>query len=172
LADESFLFSGGKVKRSSAEIRQATANDVPAVVRLWQEMMDVHAALDPLRFRPANDGADYWAEAFVGWLEDEKCYALVADDGGRLVGYIVGWLHQPPPVFQPDVYGFVSDICVAADCRQTGIGRRLFEALKAWFREHGASHVELRVARTNPISQAFWQSVGCEDYMDQMWCPL
>ena len=144
LVDESFLFSGGKVKRSSAEIRRATANDVPAVVRLWQEMMDIHAALDHLRFRPANDGADYWAEAFVGWLEDEKCYALVADDGGRLVGYIVGWLHQPPPVFQPDVYGFVSDICVAADCRQTGIGRRLFRGAESlvpgtWGQSRGTS---------------------------------
>lgn len=159
------------MKSNRVRIQQVTTDDVPAILPLWQEMMDFHASRD-LRFRPAADGADYWAEAFTGWLEDENCCAFVADAGGRLVGYIVGWLRQPPPVFQPDVYGFVSDICVAADCRQKGIGRRLFEALKDWFREHEASHVELRVAVTNPVSQAFWQSVGCEDYMTHMWCNL
>jgi len=51
-------------------------------------------------------------------------------------------------------------------------GCRLFEALKAWFRERGASHVSLRVAVTNPVSQTFWRNVGCEDYMAHMWCPL
>ncbi len=160
------------MERDDVTIRRATADDVPAVLPLWQEMMNFHASLDPQRFRPAADGADYWAEAFAGWLKDEKCCALVVDDGGRLVGYIVGWLRQPPPVFQPDVYGFVSDICVAPDCRRTGIGCRLFEALKAWFREREASHVSLRVAVTNPVSQTFWRNVGCEDYMAHMWCPL
>lgn len=153
------------------KIRRATEKDVSAVLPLWQEMMDVHAALDP-RFRPSADGIDYWSEALAGWLEDENCCVFVADAGDRLVGYIVGWLHHPPPVFEPDVYGFVSDICVAADCRQRGTGRQLFEALKAWFQRHKASHVELRVAAANPVSQAFWRTVGCEDYMDHMWCPL
>ncbi|MFZ5918295.1 MAG: GNAT family N-acetyltransferase [Chloroflexota bacterium] len=110
------------------KIRRAETDDVPAILPLWQTMMDVHAALDP-RFRPAPDGAGYWADALRGWLADEKCCVLVADDGAQLAGYIVGWLHQPPPVFAPDVYGLVSDICVAADCRQQGLGRRLFEVL-------------------------------------------
>ena len=90
----------------------------------------------------------------------------------RLVGYIIGWVRQPVPIFEPGVYGLVSDMCVAADCRQRGIGRRLFEALKTWFRERDASHVSLQVAVTNPVSQAFWRSVGCEDYMDHLWYTL
>jgi ribosomal protein S18 acetylase RimI-like enzyme len=172
LADEGFLFSEGWMEEKAVKIRRATVKDVPAVVPLWQEMMDFHAALDAWRFRPAEDGASYWAEAVAGWLKDENCCAFVADAGDRLVGYIIGWVRQPVPIFQPGVYGLVSDMCVAADCRRRGIGRRLFEALKAWFRERGASHVSLRVAVTNPVSQAFWRSVGCEDYMDDMWYTL
>jgi len=171
LMDEGLLCSGGVMGCDDVMIRRATADDVTAVLPLWQEMMDVHASLDS-RFRPAADGVNCWAEALDGWLKDENCCVFVADAGDRLVGYIVGWLRQPPPVFQPDVYGFVSDICVVADGRRRGIGRRLFEALQGWFRQRGASHVELRVAVTNPVSQAFWRSVGCKDYMDQMWCSL
>jgi ribosomal protein S18 acetylase RimI-like enzyme len=159
------------MKSERVNIRRATVDDVPAVALLWQEMADLHAALDR-RFCPAIDGADYWAEALAGWLEDETRCAFVADAGGRLVGYIVGWLRQSPPVFQADVYGFVSDVCVTANCRQRGIGRRLFEALNAWFRQQEASHVELNVAANNPVSQAFWRSVGCQDYIDHMWYAL
>ena len=153
------------------EIRRATKKDIPAIAPLWQTMMDFHNALDP-RFRPAANGANYWAEALDGWLEDEKCCVLVADSGQQLGGYIIGWLHQPPPVFEPDIYGFVSDICVAADFRKMGVGRNLFNALKDWLVEHKASHVELRVTVANPTSQAFWREMGCTDYMDHMWCPL
>ena len=161
-----------RMDENEVRIRRATARDVPAIVPLWQEMMDLHAALEVQRFRPAADGAEYWAEAVAGWLKDEHCCALVAEAGDRLLGYIIGWLRQPAPVFEPVVYGFVSDICVVPDCRRRGIGRRLFEALKAWFRERGASYVSMRVAVANPVSQAFWRSVGCEDYMDDMWCTL
>jgi ribosomal protein S18 acetylase RimI-like enzyme len=153
-------------------IRQATADDVPAIVPLWQEMMTVHASLDAKRFRPAADGAECWSEALAGWLRDENFCALVANAGDRTVGYIAAWLHQPPPIFQPDIYGFVSDICVAADWQQRGIGRRLFETLKEWLREKDASHIELRVAVKNPVSQAFWRNLGFKDYMDHMWYPL
>lgn len=153
------------------EIRRATTDDVPTILPLWQEMMDFHAARDS-RFRPAPDGADYWAQVLIDWLQDERVCVLVAQAHLRLIGYIVGWMHQPPPVFEPDLYGFVSDICVAADSRQRGVGRRLFDALKTWFREQGASHVELRVAANNPVSQAFWRQVGCQDYMDHLWSPL
>jgi ribosomal protein S18 acetylase RimI-like enzyme len=159
------------VNETDFKIRQATIDDVPAILPLWQEMMDFHAARD-VRFRPAPDGADYWARVLTDWLQDEQCCVLVAQAGRRLTGYIVGWMRQPPPVFEPDVYGFVSDICVAADSRQRGVGRRLFEELKSWFREQGASHVELRVAVSNPVSQAFWREVGCQDYMDHLWSPL
>jgi ribosomal protein S18 acetylase RimI-like enzyme len=56
--------------------------------------------------------------------------------------------------------------------RRSGVGQALFDALKAWFRERGASHLELAVAHNNPVSQGFWRAVGCTDYTDIMWYDL
>lgn len=152
-------------------VRRATETDVPDIVPLWMDMMSFHAALDP-RFRPAPDGEVYWAKAISTWMRDEDNCVLVAEAGGKIVGYIVGMLRENPPVLLPPLYGFVSDICVAPGWRQKGVGQRMFAALKEWFRQRGADHVELRVAHNNPVSQAFWRAMGCQDYMDGMWCEL
>ncbi len=156
---------------SQVVIRQATRKDVGGILPLWNDMMDYHAALDA-RFRPAPDGEEHWAKVLRSWLRDGDCCVLVADAEERLVGYIVGLMRENPPVLLPPAYGLVSDICVAPAWRQQGIGRRLFEALKGWFKEKGLSEIQLNVAHGNHVSQAFWRAVGCEDYMDRLWFGL
>jgi ribosomal protein S18 acetylase RimI-like enzyme len=152
-------------------MRRATEMDVPAILPLWNEMMSFHAALDP-RFQPAPGRDAHWSRMISTWIQDEDDCVLVAEVGGRIVGYIVGMMRENPPVLLPPCYGFVSDICVTPEWRQRGVGRRMFAALKEWFRQQGADHVELRVAHNNPTSQAFWRAVSCQDYMDSMWCEL
>jgi len=141
------------------------------LTELWEEMMRFHARLDE-RIRPAPDGARSWQEHMQNLLEQEDACVLVAEAEDQIVGYIVGHIRTPPPVFQSSRYGYVSDICVAASMRRRGIGRVLFERLSVWFREQGADHVELRVAARNPAAQAFWRKLGCQDYMNQLWYPL
>lgn len=156
---------------SQVVVRQATRKDVRGILPLWNEMMDHHAALDA-RFRPAPDGEGHWAKILRDWLRADDCCVLVADAEGRLVGYIVGMMRENPPVLLPPAYGLVSDICVHPAWRRHGIGRRLFEALRDWFREKELLTVQLNVAHFNPVSQAFWRAVGCEDYMDRLWLAL
>jgi len=81
-------------------------------------------------------------------------------------------LRAPYPVFEPGLYGYVTDIVVAPEARRSGAGRVLFGALKAWFRERGISHLQLQVAHENPAAQAFWRAEGCTDYMDTLWYDL
>lgn len=156
---------------SQVVIRQAIRKDVGGILPLWNQMMDCHAALDA-RFRPAPDGEKHWATVLRSWLRDYDTCVLVADAEGQLVGYIIGMIRENPPVLLPPIYGLVSDICVDPACRQQGIGRRLFEGLQDWFREQELSTVQLNVAHGNPVSQAFWRAVGCEDYMDRLWFGL
>jgi ribosomal protein S18 acetylase RimI-like enzyme len=156
---------------SQVVIRKATRKDAGGILPLWNEMMQYHAALDE-RFRPALNGEKHWAGILRDWLRDDDCCVLVADAGSQLVGYIIGMIRENPPVLLPPAYGLVSDICVAPAWRQQGIGRRLFEALKDWFRAKELSTVQLNVAHFNPVSQAFWRAVGCRDYMDRLWVGL
>jgi len=138
-------------------IRRATLADVKRLVPLWQEMMSFHAQLDP-RFRPAFDGAQYWAQNLKSWLRDENYCVLVAEAEGELVGYIIGSVRERIPVFTPAIYGFVSDICVASHMRRQGIGTRLFATLKEWFRNAISSFPWLIAIPSPELSGAKWAS--------------
>ena len=170
LGDEGFLFTG-EGAMSQVGIRQATPDDVGRILLLWNELMDYHAALDA-RFRPAPGGGERWGEILLDWLQSDDAGVLVADAGGKLVGFIIGLVRENPPVLLPSQYGLVTDICVDPAWRQRGIGSRLFEALKVWFRDKNLFVIQLSVAHHNPVSQAFWRAMGCEDYMNRLWLEL
>jgi ribosomal protein S18 acetylase RimI-like enzyme len=167
LRDEGFLFMG-EGAMSQVVIRQATPDDVGGILPLWNELMDYHAALDA-RFQPAPSAEENWAEILFDWLRDDDACVLVADAGGKLVGFIIGLVRENPPVLLPPKYGLVTDICVDPAWRRQGIGGRLFEALIVWFREKGLFVVQLSVAHRNPVSQAFWRAMGCAHYLERLW---
>lgn len=155
-------------------IRRATKQDLPHMQRLWREMMDFHAHCEP-RFRPlpTPEGERAWARYMREEVLDNKDYCVfVAEADGKLIGQMIGMLRDPYPILQPGRYGYVSDAAVDPAARRSGVGRALFEALKAWFRERGVTYLQLMVAHHNPVSQAFWRALGCTDYMDLMWYDL
>lgn len=149
-------------------IRRATPDDVEGILPLWNELMDYHAALD-VRFQPAPGAEESWTDILLDFLQDDDACVLVADAGGKLVGFIMALVRENPPVLLPSKYGLVTDICVEPGWRRQGIGSRLFEALKVWFREKELFVVQLSVAYCNPVSQAFWRAVGCRDFLDRLW---
>jgi ribosomal protein S18 acetylase RimI-like enzyme len=148
-------------------IRPGTKEDMPAMLRLWREMMDFHAQVEP-RFRPAPSptGEQAWTQHLQEdiWGNSDWC-VLVAETDGKLIGQIMGELRQAYPVFEPERYGYVTDIVVDPVARRSGVGQALFEALRAWFRAQGASYLQLQVTHKNPVSQSFWRAMGFTDYM-------
>jgi ribosomal protein S18 acetylase RimI-like enzyme len=144
------------------------------MLRLWREMMDFHAQVDH-RFRPlpSPEGEEAWARYLRESVfdRDEWC-VFVAEEGGRLIGQTLGMLRESYPVFEPDRYGYLTDVAVEAAARRRGVGTALVAAAIEWLRERGASHVELRAAHRNTVSQSFWRAMGCTDYMDVMWVDL
>ena len=141
------------------------------MLRLWRDMMDFHARVEP-RFRPlpSSAGEQAWERHLREnvWGNEDWC-VFVAEADAVLVGQIMGVLRDSIPVLEPHRYGYVTDIVVDPAARRSGLGQALFEALEAWFRERGVSHLQLQVAHKNPVSQAFWRAMGCTDYMDMLW---
>ena len=61
--------------------------------------------------------------------------------------------------------GYIADLCVHAECRGLGLGRRLYERLRAWFLSRGIESIEVQVVRANPASQTFWRKMGFSDFL-------
>jgi ribosomal protein S18 acetylase RimI-like enzyme len=149
-------------------VRRAELRDLGDILPLWEEMMRFHAALDP-RLEVGPEGASYMRRVFREWLGSKDCWVLVAEAEGQIVGYIVGRVADNPPVFRLQTYGHISDICVAPEWRRRGVGRRLYQALREWFKEKDLSVVQLNAAHRNSTSLAFWRAMGFEDYLHHMW---
>ena len=83
---------------------------------------------------------------------------LVAENGGEVVGFVIGevrdWEFGSPPC------GWVFAIDVKPDARQTGVGTRLLEAICAGFRRAGVGKVRTMLARDNTLILSFFRSQG------------
>jgi ribosomal protein S18 acetylase RimI-like enzyme len=152
-------------------VRRAIAADVPKMVELWRAMWEVHERADP-RFASTP-----YAEPFMRrWLEDNlsnrDAVVLVAEMGGRVEGYALGFIVRNPPVVPWEFYGHVSEVAVAPERRGQGIGRALVRALHEAFRARGCAYAEAYVAVTNPQAQAFWRRVGYGPFIERLRCEL
>ena len=79
------------------KIRHASEDDVRRVIELWIAMMDLHRDIDTV-FTRRKDGHVAF-EAFLREnIEWEDAAVIVAEDDGRVVGYIMARIQKSPPV--------------------------------------------------------------------------
>ena len=145
-------------------IREAQRRDVGIISDLWREMMDYHGEHDS-RFRFVSNVRREVERHILETIRSRGSRVYVAEVDGSIVGYILGEIHIRKPIYPIGKYGFVSDISVNAEWRRSGIGRVLVETLLAWFRKEGVTAVELFILEANPVSTAFWQSMGFGHYL-------
>ncbi len=151
----------------SITIRPAAAADLSAIQELWKEFMDFHQARDPFFTRLPEAHQDFGLFMKRN-LNKDDWLVLVAVDGHRVVGYGSAAEMSYPPIYQNPRYGYIQDVAVTHGYRGQGIGRQLFERMAAWFKERGISRMELEVAVTNELSQAFWQKMGFQPFTQKL----
>jgi ribosomal protein S18 acetylase RimI-like enzyme len=126
-------------------IRRAVAEDLPAVI-------EVDARNTGLA-KP-----DYWRETFERFGARRGRYFLVAEDGERVLGFVVGevraWEFGSPPC------GWIFALGVHPDARLRKVGSRLFEHLCDALRDTGVDKVRTMLARDDRLNLAFFRSQG------------
>lgn len=146
------------------EIVKAEAKHVDGIIERWIELMDFHAALDPLYTRAA-DGHVGFGKYIEEALSKPTSLVLVALDGASVVGYALSMIAKYPPPFAKREYGFISDMAVAPAYRHRSIGTTLTKKTVDWFSRQGIDRVELRVAACNEIGMSFWKLNGFEEHV-------
>src|SRR5579863_8074322 len=147
-------------------VRRARTEDVEPIVRLWREMWDFHAPLDP-RFQvtPAADLVmEKWVEES---LRSERSALFVTEDRpGVLTGYCHAMILENPPIVPWQFYGYVSEVAVHR--RREGLGTVLLEAAHAWFREKGLPYAEVNVSVRNAVARSFWRRQGYSEFLERL----
>jgi len=135
-------------------IRPAVPSDAPALAELRWEF---RAALEP----PA-EAHDAFVARCASWMAAElgagrPWRALVADNGGRIVGQV--WVHTidklPNPVGEPASHAYVSNLYVTPGARG-GAGTRLLQAVVDRAAAEGVDRVVLwPSARSRTLYERF-----------------
>ena len=132
-------------------IRPATRADVDEVLRLIRELA-IYEKLEHL--------AVGTPEALERHLFGDRpaCEALVAEVGGRAVGFALYFTTFSTFLCKPGIY--LEDVFVEPGHRGSGIGKALLARLAALVLERGGGRFEWRVLDWNEPSIRFYESLG------------
>jgi len=157
--------------QTTAVIRPATRRDIPALVALWEELMEFHRQRDPF-FTRAPDGGRIFARFVEENIRNESACVLVAVVDSKIVGYCQGMLDRHPPALALSDFGQILDFGVTAEYRRAGIGQQMFQALCEWFRREGMHRVEVRHSTCNEVGAQFWPKMGFQPYLQTLFLEL
>lgn len=152
-------------------IRRARPADREAAVTLWSRLQAEHEALD-VRHRPSDSAEDRWALDFGVWLSSDVDRVFVAEADGETVGLVTARTYWPSPMVEQEMEVYVTELVVAPEHRDAGIGARLVEAVRGWARELGVQRLRAGVLSRNERGRAFWARQGADDFYMTVTLPV
>jgi ribosomal protein S18 acetylase RimI-like enzyme len=144
---------------NDVSVRRAVAVDLPALERLWAELIDHHAEGDSYFTRSAAAVGLHGARLQED-LDREDRLILLAERDSDPVGFVIAEIRPGPDIFLVGPYGFVRDLGVTRSARRMGVGQQLYEAVLDWFAEHEVGRAELDVTEANEVARRFWSRQG------------
>jgi GNAT superfamily N-acetyltransferase len=150
------------------EISRPTLNDVEAIASLQEEVHTLHVANAAWYFLAAD--RSLLAEATRARLLDESTRPLIGRRDGQVIGYVLASARVRPAKHISREYTaiYLDEICVRSDCRRTGVGRLLVEALFTLDREEGIGRVELDAWAFNTDARQFFERLGFQPQMHRL----
>lgn len=147
------------------KVRQATPEDLPALVTLFRELDRLQR--DWRVFIPRSGFYDEVEAKYEAAIQNENSVILVAEHEGEVVGMAYGEVHVPSR-FSDERSLEVSGVIVRAGHRGQGVGRALMQEAARFAAEHGVPWVELKTYAPNRAAMTFWESLGFKPRVVQM----
>jgi len=147
------------------KIRKAKAEEVGQIADLQRELMLHEKKIESTYFyNISKDARERFIEFAKKKIENRNSKLFVAIIDGKIVGYILGWIKERPPVFKLKKVGYISDCFVIEKFRGEGIGEKLAQRMLAWFKIKKLNYAELVVTSRNKLGFTVWKNLGFEEY--------
>lgn len=153
----------------TVQYRAGTRSDLNALLPLVEGFArEQHAQLGTHEL--AEGFMQFAKSALAQCLEHPAAVVMVAEDGGAIVGYAVGMLQEPPSIFRPELYTYISDLYVLPDRRRQGIGTGLAERVRGWGYLKGAFALSLIAPAGSPAVR-LGERIGMRPIQTMMYAP-
>lgn len=142
-------------------IRKAKEKDIPRIIELLGQVLQIHADIRPDIFIPGT--TKYTACELTELLKNEAKPIYVAVNNEDIcLGYAFCQLKEQP--FSNNMVQFksffIDDLCVDMQARGQHIGESLFEYVKQEAKKLGCYEVTLNVWTGNTTAEKFYEKMG------------
>lgn len=149
----------------SVSVRRATAEDVPVLVALFQELDRMQS--DWRVFTPRPGFYDQVGAKYQEALARSEALLVVAEDDDEVVGMAFGEISEPSR-FSDERALEISGVVVRGGYRGRGVGRELVREAARFARDAGVDWVELKTFAPNRGAMSFWEGLGFTPRVVQM----
>lgn len=140
-------------------VREATQDDLPALLRLAEERRGQYARYQPQFWRASPQAGEFQQQLFSQLFADPGVLALVHETAGTVDGFLIAVLMPPPPIYAPEgPLCSVEDLWVAGDKDWEGAGRALLDAAMEAGQASGAKHMVVVCAQQSAGERALLSS--------------
>lgn len=154
------------------KLRPACGSDIPALLRLLRQVLEVHHEIRPDIFRSHTE--KYNADQLAQILADSDRPVFVAEWEGQVAGYAFCIRKSAPAggVMHPRTELYIDDLCVEETLRGKGIATALYRHVCAVARDMGCGSVTLNVWCGNENAMRFYEKCGMKPRNITMEMPL
>lgn len=148
-------------------VRKFKKEDLSQVLEMVREMVLYHNQLDPFYRTPAD--MKNLSKNISGWLKERRERVLVAEQDGKIIGYVRGSIgRRPYYVREREVVVLIDDLFVKKTHRRQKAGEQLLKELFHWFSEKKATTAMLYVDARNESAIKFWKKMGFVEFTLRM----
>ena len=148
------------------EITRGGAELLDHVRPLWLALRTHHNRIAP-DLGPVRDDDDTWRRRraqYEGWLEDPRCFVLLARRQHRAVGYAFVRVEEAasPTWTTPQTVADLETLSVVPEARGAGVGARLIALVREEVEREGYEALYLTAVATNRDALRFYEREGFE----------
>ena len=89
---------------------------------------------------------------------------FIVFDNKKPIGYCLGRIRKNIPIFSLKKYGYVDDLYVEKEYRGKGLGQKLLNEAKRFFKSKKLKFMELKSNHNNYKSIKFYKKYGFKEY--------
>lgn len=151
-------------------IRKALECDTDKIIDLLHQVCLVHHDIRPDYFK---DSIKYKKEELKEKIKDDLNPIFVYEENNIVLGYLfcIDETIKDHQLLTDRKTLYIDDLCVDKDTRGMGIGKKLYEYVKAYAKEKGYYNVTLNVWADNKNAMAFYEALGLKPlkcYMEEI----
>lgn len=139
-------------------IRNANEKDLPHIVHLLEQVLEVHHNGRPDLFK--GNCRKYTDSELLELMNDESRPIFVADDGKNVVGYAFCIItrHLNDNILTDIKTLYIDDLCVDESVRGNHIGKSLYDYAIQYAKQIGCYNVTLNVWACNKSALKFYET--------------